>query len=209
MNDETSTGKRSWQFSILNLLLLTTIVALSVTVAMLYRAIGPMRQELLQLRNEVGRLHIEDPTKLHAMQVQTDNELEWKWRIWVPEGKGYRVRSHGGLVAKEGFPSDGGTIYLRESGEHVIRYRILRDPRDGHWYGSMHAPGGSVGKDQQPWVKWRSRTSTSGGVSSSTRSFDSTAKRVEIIRHRVSETAKSSLNIEDPAAGFMIWLESD
>ena len=97
-------------------------------------------------------------------------------------------------------------MYLRESGEHVVRYRIRRDPRDGRWNGSTHTQAGSVGKDHQPWVEWSSRTSTGGGVGASTRSYE-TDQQVEIIRHRVSEKANSSANIEDPAAGFMIWLE--
>lgn len=79
------------QFSIIHLLLITTIIALSITVTMLYREVGPMRQELKRLRSEVGELHIEDPRKLHAVRVETDQNLDWKWRIWVPEGKRYRV----------------------------------------------------------------------------------------------------------------------
>jgi hypothetical protein len=183
----------------------TAIVALSVTVAMLYRELGPLREEVSRLRNEVGELNVEDPTKLHAIRVETDNELEWKWRIWIPEGASYRLRGDGGPVPKEGYPMTGGTMYLREPGEHVIRYQIRRDPRDGRWNGSLHTQTGSVGKDHQPWVEWSSRTSTGSGVGTSTRSYE-IDQRVEIIRHRVSQ-ANSSANIEDPAAGFIVWLE--
>jgi len=100
----------------------------------------------------------------------------------------------------------GGTTFLREPGEHVIRYLVRRDPRDDSWYGSLHTESGSVGRDPQPWVEWGTRTSTSSGVGKSTRSYE-TDQRVEIIRHRVSEKASSSTQIEDPVAGFIIWLE--
>ena len=93
-------------------------------------------------------------------------------------------------------------MYLREPGEHVVRFLIRRDPRDGRWNGSLHTQSGSVGKDHQPWVEWSSRTFTGGGVGSSTRSYE-TDQQAEIIRHRVSETANSSANIEDPATGFI------
>ncbi len=96
-------------------------------------------------------------------------------------------------------------MYLRESGEHVIRYLIRRDPRDGRWNGSLHTQTGSVGNDHQPWVDWLSRSSTGGGVGSSTRSYE-IDQQVEIIRYRVSQ-ANNSANIEDPAAGFVVWLE--
>ena len=188
------------------LLLVTTIVGLSIAVAMLYREIGPLRADVSRLRNEVGALNIEDPTKLHAIRIDTDSELEWKWRVWVPEGASYRLRASGGPVPKAGYPRAGGTMYLRAPGAHVIRYRIRRDPRDGRWQGSLHTRTGAVGKDHQPWVEWPSRSSTSAGVGPRTRSF-AIDRQVELIRYRVSEQADRSADIEDPAAGFMIWLE--
>ena len=197
--------RRGLRFSLLTLLLVTAIAALSITVAMLYRELRPLRREVAELRTEVGRLNIDDPSKLHVMLVASDNDLEWKWRIWVPEGARYELRSHGGPVPAQGFPTDGGTMYLREPGEHVVRYVIRRDPKSNQWYGSMHTESGSVGSNDHPWVEWSSRTSTSGGPGPTTQSFE-TDQRVEIIRHRVSQ-AKSSEDIEDPSAGFMIWLD--
>jgi hypothetical protein len=186
-------------------LLVTTVIALSVTVVMLYRELGPLRNDVARLRSEVGELNIEDRTKLHVIRVDTDNELEWKWRIWIPEGRRFRLRAIGGSIPKEGYPTSGGTVDLSESGEHVIRYVIRRDPRDGSWRGSVHTQTASVGSDEHPWVEWPSSVSTGGGVSTSTQSFPD-GEKVEIIRRRVSQ-AKSSANIENPAAGFMVWLE--
>jgi hypothetical protein len=208
ISDDVATRKRRWHFSILNLLLLATIVALSVTVGMLYRTIGPMRQELMQLRNEVGTLRIEDPTKLHAVRTNTHDELEWKWRIWVPEGKRYRLHSRGGPVPEKGYPRDSFSMTFGTPGEHVIRYRISYDPRDGVWYGYLHMLGTSVRTDEQPWVKWPSRSSTSTGIYSTTKSYDQTDQPMEIFRFRVSD-ADGSQSIPDPAAGFMIWLQPD
>ena len=205
MSNDASNRRRGLRFSLLTLLLVMAIVALSITVAMLYVELGPLRKEVAELRTEVGRLNIEDPTKLHVMRVESDNDLEWKWRIWIPEGASYRLRSSGGSVPKQGFPTDGGTMYLREPGEHVIRYVIRRNPRDDQWYGRLQTEIGSVGSDQQPWVEWASMSARSAGPGSATQSFDAD-QRVEIIRHRVSQ-AKSSEDIDDPAAGFLIWLE--
>jgi hypothetical protein len=206
MPDATPARRRRFRFSILNLALLTTIVALSVTVALLYREVNPLRQEVARLRGEVGELHLGDPAMLHAICVETDNELEWKWRIWIPNGASCRLRGYAGMVPRQGYPDEGHRMFLRQSGEHVIRYRIRRDPRDGGWYGRLHTQGGSVGKDHQPWVEWSSRTTTSGGVGSSTRAYQTDA-RVELIRFRASNREDSWPKIEDPAVGFMIWLE--
>ena len=44
------------RFSLLTLFPQTTIVALTITVAMLFRELGPLREEVNHLRNEVGEL---------------------------------------------------------------------------------------------------------------------------------------------------------
>ncbi len=195
------------RFSLLTVLLVTTIVGMAIVVVMQWRSLAPLRAEVRRLRNEVGDLSVDDPTKLCAIQVNTHDELTWKWRVWVPQGKVYRVREYGGEVPKEGYPEDGGTVWLREPGEHVVEYRIIRDPRDDQWYGWLQTRSGGVGKDAQPWVKWPSRRSSTGGVGTTTQSFEPD-RRVELIRHRVSQ-AGHNVPFEDPAAGFMVWLEPE
>lgn len=198
---------RRWaaRFSLLTVLLVVTIVALTVAVTKLAREVGPLRVEIAKLRDEVGQLNITDRTKLHALRVETDNALEWKWRLWIPAGASYRLRCCGNKVSATGFPEDGGTMYLREPGEQVVRYVISRDARDGRWKGKLHTSTGSVGGDDHVWVEWPSTRSTSSGVGSSTQSY-APHERVEIVRHLVSQST-STTDMEDPAAGFLIWLE--
>ncbi len=153
------------RISILTALLLMTIVGMAIVVALQWREIGPLRAEVKKIRNETGRLNVEDKSKLWAIQVDTKNELTWKWRIWIPENRKFAVNVTGESIPKRGFPQQNlGTIWFRQPGEQIVMYRIQRDPRDGEWYGSMRAGSGSVGKDQQPWVKWASRTSESESV---------------------------------------------
>ncbi len=205
-------SRRIPRFSLQTLLLLLTIVGMAVGFSALIdknRRLAAVNAALVKenqrLRDEAGELSIDDKSQLHAMRIPTDNYLEWAWRIWIPEGREYRLRSFGGKVPKEGWPQHGGTMWMRSPGEQVVRYRILRDPRDGHWYGSLSTRGGSVGKDRQVWVGWDSRTSTTGGIGATTEAYPPD-QTVEICRHRVSQ-ADSSDQIEDPAAGFVIWLQ--
>jgi hypothetical protein len=194
------------RFSLLNILFLMALVACGITILMLWREVGPLREEVRRLRDEAGMLVVDDPTKVHAIEVNTRDELTWKWRVWIPKGRTYIVRGNGGGIPMEGFPKDGGSMPIYEPGEHVIGYEIDRDRTNGQWYGKTTLAGtGSVGKDHQPWVEWTSRTSTGGGVPKSAQSFE-TGEHIELIRHRVSQASDSS-KIEDPSAGFMIWLE--
>ena len=78
MEEVTEQNQKRARYSLLTLVLATTIVALSITVVMLYREADPLRKEVARLRNEVGELNISDPSKLHAIRIDTSNELEWK-----------------------------------------------------------------------------------------------------------------------------------
>ncbi len=197
--------KPRFRYSLSTLLLLTTIACLAITVALLWREVRPLREEVRRLRDEVGELYVEDPTKLHAIRVNSDNELVWKWRLWIPEGKRYKLRAEGGKVPSEGFPRSGGTTYLITPGETVVEYRIVKDPRSDSWRGSLHAQGSSVGADFHPWVDWPSRSSTGGGVGTSTKMFEPGETAV-LERKRVGQV-RSSSNIPNPAEGFMVWIE--
>ena len=203
---------RGPRFSLLTLLVFMTFVALAVGLGsvarnnrQLWLANESLVKENRRLRDEAGELFIEDETELHAIQISTDTYFEWQWRIWIPEGGEYLLCYEGGEIPEDGFSDVGGTIFLRSAGEQLIRYSIRRDPRDDRWYGSLSAGGGSRGKDEQPWVEWKSQSSRTSGVSTATRSYPKN-QIVELVRHRVSKE-NSTDNIEDPANGFMIWLE--
>jgi hypothetical protein len=183
-------------------------IALAVTWVNIYRLSERNRilvAENRRLRDEVGELTVEDESQFHAMRTASNNELEWVWRIWIPEGRSYQLRSFDESIPKAGFPQGGGTLILRDPGEHWVRYRIERNPRDNRWRGTLSTRGGSVGGDDHAWVEWGSRTSTTDGVGNATEVFPPD-ESVVLIRHRVSQ-ARSSDKIEDPAAGFLIWLE--
>jgi hypothetical protein len=164
-----------------------------------------LETENRRLRDEVGELSVDDDSRLHIIRVDTKNEFEWAWRVWVPEGRSYRLRVIGDRIPKQGFRDDGGTTFLREPGEHFVRYRIGRDPRDNRWSGTLSTRGAGISSTGGEWVEWGSRTATTDGVGPTTETFPP-GQRVLLARHRVSQ-AKSSSDIEDPSAGFLIWLE--
>jgi hypothetical protein len=204
-------SRRRLRFTLRVLLVAVAGFALVVTWINTYRITQRIRSlevENRRLRDELGELSVEDPSQLHAIRIDTENEFEWAWRIWIPEGHRYRIQWFGGPIPKEGFPRPGNTIPLSEPGEHVVRYRIRRDPRDNRMYGSVWTRDAIAGKYEQPWVEGSWTLTVPGGIGTGTASFPAgqPGQRVELARHRVSQ-ASSWDKVEDPAAGFMIWLE--
>jgi hypothetical protein len=194
------------RISILTALLLMAMLGMAIVIVQQWRLIKPMRDELTSLRNETGRLAIDDPTKFHAIEVRTDGECVWKWRVWVPEGREYQINIATENIPKDAFPSNNGMIVLSKPGESWIEYRITKDPDGKSWMDQLSTSNGSVGSRPQPWVTWGRKMSTDGGVGHKTQSFEP-GQKILLERHRVSQKATSSNQIEDPSAGFMIWLE--
>jgi len=202
----TTRGALRPRFSLFSALLLMTIVGLVIVVAQLWREVAPLRADVRRLRDEVGALSVDDKTKLHAIRVRTPDEFVWKWRIWIPEGRAYQLKQAGEKIPKQGFPAFNGSIRLDEPGEIWIEYRIMPDPVSGLWMDHLSTSNASVGSSSQDWVKWQQRTSTGEGVSYTTKTSEP-GETIILSRERVSKSATNSSLIEDPSAGFMIWLE--
>jgi hypothetical protein len=196
------------RFSLRSLVAVVTLVAMVLVIWRLYAELVPLREENRRLRSELGELSIDDETKFHAilMPQANPNEFTYKWRIWVPEGRSYQLQFASGTIRKQGFPqgySNG--ISISAPGEHWIEYRVFRDADSGRWIDMLYTRDASVSGSYQPWPDWSERVGTGASVGDSTRVFEP-GSRVELVRWRISQ-AKSSAQIEDPSAGYMIWLE--
>ena len=72
--------------SILNLLLITTIVALVIVVMRIYRDLAEERLLRLQLLQKGGVLQVTDLDLVHVVQVDTDgSDGNLSWRVYVPQ----------------------------------------------------------------------------------------------------------------------------
>ncbi len=194
------------RFSLLTGLLLMTVVGMSLVITQLWREVGPLRATVRLLRDEVGRLSIVDPTKPCAIRVRTKDELTWKWRLWIPEGRSFLLKYASQDVPAKGFPAGNGSIRLDNPGETWITYRIAPNVKTGKWMDHLETPSGSVGSSQQDWVSWTRRMGSSEGVGTTTKE-SKIGEAILLARLRVSQSAPNSADIDDPSAGFMIWLE--
>jgi hypothetical protein len=85
------------QISLLSSLLLLTVVGMAIVIVQFWREIGPLRNEVRQYRTDLGRLTIDDPTRVHGVQVPT-REGGWKWRVYFPPGVDYKVCCYTGMI---------------------------------------------------------------------------------------------------------------
>jgi hypothetical protein len=102
MSEDSLKNNGRWRprVSILNLLLLTTIVALAIVVLRLYGELAAEKSRRLQLLQKGGILQVTDPAAIHVVQVSTLGERNTlRWRIFVPDGRSVTFNTRVGSVA--------------------------------------------------------------------------------------------------------------
>lgn len=77
------------RISMLTILLLLTIIALSVTLWQTGYEVMPLRTQAKNLRRELGQFLVEDSTKIHARGAQGVYSRVWKWQLYLPVGRSY------------------------------------------------------------------------------------------------------------------------
>ena len=212
------------RFSLLNLLFLTTILALSIAHWKLNKQISPLREQLRMLRSETGRLFVQDDSKLQAIQRKVYDDLTWRWRVHVPLGKNYRLKWKFNEIASEGFPAkvhssnlEAGewmlTIALRrgeqrrteekDSGQGKSEWRLVAESASG---ASARANFSGITVSKNEWPNERGVGSSSGGVGFSQQSEDA-QQRLELLRHRIDTKANLNPIQTDDTPGLLVWIE--
>lgn len=86
------------RISMLTILLLLTIIALSVTLWRTGYEVMPLRTQAKQLRQELGQFFVEDQTRIHAQGAQGVYSRVWKWQLFLPTGKSYVLNIYEGQM---------------------------------------------------------------------------------------------------------------
>ena len=120
------------RFSLLTLLLLSTIVALGVGLYSSARRNTRLADKNAELvaenktyRDELGVFDIEDPTKMHVIRVPTDNGEPRKYRLWLPPGKKYYCCYRSDNIPERNVPSRTNMEVL-EPGHYLFRVEVER-----------------------------------------------------------------------------------
>ena len=150
MSDEPTRTRRLSRFSPVTLFLLATILALAITVLLLWREVGLLRAQVSRFETDLGRLHVTDAERPHVIAVRTDEPLTWRWRVYLPpllHGKyhfNFYEGGHESFTAenlnqllnrlRQGSPNYEfrGSSAIPQSGELTIEAKLVN--RDGHWF---------------------------------------------------------------------------
>jgi hypothetical protein len=124
------------RFSLATLLLLATVVCLGIALWASARRLEQVkdelkqfREEIRQYRDELGYPTIQDPENLHVIRMPLEGELQWQWRVYVPEADRFGVTVATGEIPKEGIGGCQGLTAPLRAGVSVIHASIIRDYR--------------------------------------------------------------------------------
>jgi len=129
------------RFSVLNILLVMTLVASGITIWRLWREVVPLRSDIRSLRSQLGVLTIDDPQKVHIVQVPSPGFL-WNWRVYLPAGHDYWLSASRRSNSETGPEMVHASVFLGKGGRE-INVRIGIDTKNKYVYsltGEQNAP---------------------------------------------------------------------
>jgi hypothetical protein len=210
------------RISLATAFLLTTIVGLLIVTFQLWREVAPLREQVRNMRTELGLLNIEDPTVAQAIQLGTRETDHWKWRIYLPPGAEYELFVYSGktIPPRRGLnwfaavKKDGsGISTTMDGGEFVFEVRLVK--KGTQWMVSTSRGLGGDDGEMSIDGDWLSQK-IGRGVSSSA-GFDKAATfRPGEAIHLMSMfepvvtkngTSTSWTSPTGPANGIVIWIE--
>ncbi len=218
--------------SLLTLMLLMTIVAMGLALWKLNSELVPLRIEVRGLRDEVGQLTIDDPERLHSIEVDTGESDHWRWRVYIPQKGNYGVHCFSDYVPSQGIPKNQGTggWHSLSPGEHRFDMRLVRVESDADrdvLKVRFTRPNGGISnftlyEVQHDWI-FNEKVKNgplfaSQTLGMKTKSFDPKEQMVLLrLRARMPKIRSQDANgkviswshveITEPCEGLMIWID--
>lgn len=222
--------RRAWtlRFSLLSLCILVAIACVAAAwygmrtreraaiekAAKLEATVKSQQAEIRRLRAELGYLTIADRTKVHAVQLKCSEDYHWKWRVYLPPGKPWKLCYVQGQIPGQGFenvPASSSTI---EGGEFTVE-ALIRHDEEGQRRFVIVGPGSRVSQslDEQKFERLKTAGFSATGIGFTQTEVLDPAGPIELIRLRQHREipgppgSHSFAGSDDPEFGFLIWVE--
>ena len=212
ITDTSSRGKRRRiRFGLLELLLLTAVVAAWLPVIFARPQIPVLESEIETMRFATSQLIISDKQKLNARSLPSiwNNISSWKYSIALDADLELRLATE--FINKDGFPADYQSVAL-PAGEHSIHLKCTKDA-EGH-HTEVFIDDELVLQRHHPdtWLKSQGSSST-GGVShqSAAYALDEPLK-LKVQRFSIDHPLKKYESVDIPdeydSKGNYLWISS-
>ena len=121
------------KFSLKTLLLVLTLVALTVLLGVTRVELAEKTAQLKEYRDEMRYLDVEDETKIHAINIPGFGRKSWRWRIYLPPDRKFRLRVAYDDVPASGIPSNAPDLMMCElpPGESILTATVSNE--SGQW----------------------------------------------------------------------------
>jgi len=212
-----------WRFGLRTMLLIMFIVGLTVALVVQSQRLWKADQELTRLRDETGRLTVNDRSKIHVIAVDTDEPNTWKWRMFIPKGLKYSWNVTYGQIPAAGMPRSKMSGSSNESYDEVDKevlvtaslhqmadgdWRLLVSPKISEIRAQMAGASLKIPDAEMEWT--RKVPSREGSVlgSRGAETIDS-GKPIVFVKWRSGELKPDGTfgPAADPMPGYMIWME--
>lgn len=177
--------------------------------------IEAQQKEIEQYQDQLGILRVKDETKTHIIAIETFEETVWRWRVFVPEGETYRIKSVIGDIPDQGFPTDHQYTGLR-SGETRLTISIMQGP-DGTWKEKIEQAQGRgtssmstvVPSEKMGWYTRSGSSSTNEISPNSGQKEVMSDQPITLLRRRSWPRPEPGQTIDQskPSDGVLLWLE--
>ena len=214
MADESKTtrGASMFRFSLRGLLLATAVIALAVSHFMTTLRLRTVMGENALLRQEVNRFPLEDESLLHVAALQSPDQLTWRWRLHVPEGGKFVLRTAHANLPRRGLPTKfGGTGDELTKGELLVTVSVHKDRDQWTIVTSIPAPQVKsryfIPDANAVWIEQRASIGTRqmglDGIKAIPR-----GEVAELLRVRKSKIVGNGVTVDmNPTDGVMVWIE--
>jgi hypothetical protein len=121
------------RFSLRALLFVTAFVVVVASHTYTSWQLREVRQENILLRQEIDRFPVEDESKLHVAAITSPDPLTWRWRVYVPRGRKFVLRTEHKNLPVDGLPTPLGWVGDELAAGELIVTVTAHKERNGRW----------------------------------------------------------------------------
>ena len=135
---------RMTKFSIKGLLVFLTFIALGIALVLTQRELREKTTQLDSLLQESRYLKIVDDKMIHATNLPGFGQKSWRWRVYLPPDRQFRIRVAYDNVPANGIPDNSPDRMICElpAGESILTSNIVKE--NEKWFLALHSESNGV-----------------------------------------------------------------